>query len=844
MGVRFDKGYSNKYIERVPNELLGMDVDASRGLAATVAGWPSHAEEVRSIVTDAEVLADMPLGVVASLDEIGRDGTAMAAAIRRAVRALESFTIQLDSPLTIALAVASVQAFRGTENDPELDRRLRSLHEMVAVRTASEVQAAQVMSMLLAASHSLHVAGRDLDDVAAAMASVGRLNRAEARGAVSSNDPRIDDATAGLRKALSTHAASELQLDELVAAFLADRNTTDPATLLASVVTGAPVDVVEFAHDNGIDYDIAAGVLDMQEVDRLTAALRTAQVLEAEEINGQRAALFRGLIGVDDAAAIGVLSRLVDVGASARNALAVRHSEQIRAHHIDQVAELFDLNLPEAERQFEELAASTDSLVASGWDLEDAAVATRMAALRDFDLGDIVAFAADEGVSLVDGAVWFSQAHAMAMTPDEYRAFDGLVEHFFEMDTATGGNADGVVSVDDLASVVNNPLADAELVAAAWALIHAPDVRNRLDSATVRGGVVATESFGADVAQDHKISQADIDVFRAKQSVNFLLAEHRDTIDVAAQGRDLSLADGELSEQDFRAVHAHAEELNLSEAEVAAVELVLEHDWYDQTFWQENSDTIILATTVFAGAVLFVASGGLSGGLSGALIASAVATGGGAAAAAGITVAENLVTGDEWAQDLRHNTTLGAIAGLGGAGLAGAAGTTGSVSLAGRVLNLTGAGADLAGLGAAGLFDPLLRQFGDDVEVAAWKADAQRVSYVAGGAAVLGAAAAATGKGLQAAQMQDALPPRNYANFGDDALDDGLRGYASRIPESAPREVGARARADIASLLIEADELSDSWVLGVAQRAAGVGIDGGTALADNTIAEVPPSVGD
>jgi len=78
MGVRFDKGNSNKYIERVPNELLVMDVDASRGLAATVAGWPSHAEEVRSIVTDAEVLADMPLGVVASLDEIGRDGTAMA----------------------------------------------------------------------------------------------------------------------------------------------------------------------------------------------------------------------------------------------------------------------------------------------------------------------------------------------------------------------------------------------------------------------------------------------------------------------------------------------------------------------------------------------------------------------------------------------------------------------------------------------------------------------------------------------------------------------------------------------------------------------------------------------
>ena len=71
--------------------------------------------------------------------------------------------------------------------------------------------------------------------------------------------------------------------------------------------------------------------------------------------------------------------------------------------HIDQVAELFDLNLPEAERQLDELAASTDSLVASGWDVEDAAVATHMAALGDFDLGYIEAFASDEGVSLVDG---------------------------------------------------------------------------------------------------------------------------------------------------------------------------------------------------------------------------------------------------------------------------------------------------------------------------------------------------------------------------------------------------------------------------------------------------------
>jgi len=88
------------------NGLLGMDVDASRALAERLGGWSTRSEEIRLVVTEAELLSDIPTGVVGILDEIGGDGAAMAAAIRSAADALSLFTIQPQSPASMPSMVA------------------------------------------------------------------------------------------------------------------------------------------------------------------------------------------------------------------------------------------------------------------------------------------------------------------------------------------------------------------------------------------------------------------------------------------------------------------------------------------------------------------------------------------------------------------------------------------------------------------------------------------------------------------------------------------------------------------------------------------------------------------
>ena len=102
------------------NELLGLDVEASRVLAERLGGWSTRGEEIRLVLVEAELLSDIPTGVVGLVDEIGGDGAAMAAAIRVAADALALFTIELESPRLIAGAVASIHAFSGRANGPEL----------------------------------------------------------------------------------------------------------------------------------------------------------------------------------------------------------------------------------------------------------------------------------------------------------------------------------------------------------------------------------------------------------------------------------------------------------------------------------------------------------------------------------------------------------------------------------------------------------------------------------------------------------------------------------------------------------------------------------------------------
>jgi hypothetical protein len=748
------------------NELLGLDVEASRVLAERLGGWSTRGEEIRLVLIEAELLSDIPTGVVGLVDEIGGDGAAMAAAIRVAADALALFTIELESPRLIAGAVASIHAFSGRANGPELDRRLRVLRGLVRSQTVTDKQAAHVMSVLLAVDRPLHVSGRNLQDVAAAMIAVARLNQAQVSGAITINDARIDAATGDLRAALAAHAASEAQLDTLLATFLSDRNHTSASTLLASVVSGAPRVVVEFAHEHGLDYDVAAGVLDMRKIDRLTGAIGTAPFPEVEELRRQRSELFAALVGADHSPLLERLARKVDQGVPAIRAFPVVFEEQVRAEQIDLVVQQFGLDRAAAAVQLDELAESAKGLISNGWQVEDAVVAANMAAKGGLELAEIEEFAADEDVSLIDGAMRAAEAQAFAMTIDEYNTFTGLVEYFPVLDTAAGTAADNLVSLADLRFVVNNSVIFSnEVAAAASALLRAPELLNRLDSAAATGGVVGHESFGRDRAADNKVSLTDVNLFVAKQQANLALRNVVDQIDVASQGGGLGWADGRLSEADFNLVLANYEDYGLTAAEVSAIEQVLEADWYDQTWMQEHGDTVILATAVVAGAALFAGTGGLGGGLSAALISSAAAAAGGATVGAGLTVSENLLTGDPLAQDLTENTVLGATGGLAGAGIVGSvAGVLVSQSLAVRVITTVGFEADVLGLAASGLLDPVLAPVVDEINLAEMRSDFQVTGYALGAASVMGGVGVGTAQRLTGGTL-DRL---STAPHGDD----------------------------------------------------------------------------
>ncbi len=608
------------------------------------------------------------------------------------------------------------------------------------------------MAMLLAVDRPLHVAGRNVDDVIVARAEVARLNLAEARGAITSNDARIDEATGDLRAALAAHAASEAQLDTLLATFLADRNNTSASTLLASVVSGASPAVVEFAHENGLDYDVAAGVLDMRKVDRLTSAINTAPFPEVDELRRQRSQLFVALMGVDHSPTLERLARKVDQGTPVVEAFPAVFEEQVRAEQIELVAQEFGLDRAAAAVQLDELAESANGLVSGGWQIEDAVEATGMAAKGGLDLAQIEALATDEGIPLAASATLLAQARAFDMTVDEYHAFTGLLDHFAVFDAATGGDADGLVSLADLRFVVNNSGPGGfpnEVVIAAAALLKNPQLLNRLDSAAATGGAVSHQGFGRNQPADNKYSATDINVFVLKQQTNMALRNVVDQIDVASQGGGLGWADGNLSEVDFTLVLANADDYGLTAAEVSAIERVLEADWYDKTWIQEHGDSVILATAVVAGGLLFWATGGLGGGLSAALISSAAATAGGAAVGAGLTVSENLLTGDPLTQDLTESTVLGATGGLAGAGIVGSiAGVAVSESLAVRVITTVGFEADVLGLAASGLFDPALAPVVDEINLTEMKSDFQMTGYVLGAVSVLGGVGIGTSQRL------------------------------------------------------------------------------------------------
>lgn len=623
--------------------------------------------------------------------------------------------------------------------------------ESIAIAHSNHLPYADVaagLSELHTIGASAAIRFRDTTGINDARDELAWLAALEQSGAISANDPRIDQAVSRLEAALSTHAVDEEQTRELLSTFVSAPTQIDSATLLASVLLGMPTKIAATAHRTGQPYEAIAGAFTLQEVDHLTTVMRRVPDDIATGLGEERRALLIELAGTDDPAVLRALDSQLGQGASALEAFEnleaqLQSDVQQRADLLEQnairsVAQQLDIDFAEAEVLYDDLTASTLALAEQGFALDDAARATEHAHFNGFDIDAIGAHAVATNVTLEEATQDFHRAQVLDLSIDDLVVYDLLVEHFPELDAAIEDRADGIVSVDDLYHIVNNSERySQELVLAASALLGSPALRHRLDRARDNtDNIVGASSYGATRADDLKYSLSDIDSFEYKQIINSVLAPRLDEIDVATQGGNMALIDSKYREEDFEFVLAHADEFDLTAQERAAVEAVLEADWYDKTWMQRNSDFLILISAITVGGVVFFTTGGTGAGLSASLVSSAWATGAGTGLAAGMTLTENWATGDPLTEDLERNMVTGAIGGLGGASLVGGlAGTPPSATL-----NAIGLGGDVAGLTSAGLLDPILEQMLDEKGMDDAKGFAQGANYVLGAASLVGGA--------------------------------------------------------------------------------------------------------
>ena len=396
-------------------------------------------------------------------------------------------------------------------------------------------------------------------------------------------------------------------------------------------------------------------------------------------------------------------------------------------------------------------------------DFSDAALVAVMAHQAGIDAIDVGALASDEKIGLISAFVLSSEANRRDMTVDELTAYQGLYEPetFAAIDNITGGDADGKVSLVDLTYAVEHGDEmglDEEIISAAAAFLDQPDLMSRLDTARdFSENVMEGDGFGRDRLDDGLFSLEDQQAFELKQDVNFLLGDLADTIDTAALG---GVADGDLSRQDVQATLARAEELELTEAEIDALQTVLDGKMYDQGWIEKNRDSIAIATAVLAGTFIFVASGGTAAGLSATLIGAAWATGTGAVVAGGVTYEINNATGVDSMDGVLGNAFKGGIVSglaapglaMGGSGWAGA----GLLGRTGITLGLAGEGAGLVGAGALDwAIDPFYD--GDSIDMNNIHSDADQYSLLLAGGSAVASVGSVVGRKLAVDSVTETL---------------------------------------------------------------------------------------
>ena len=377
---------------------------------------------------------------------------------------------------------------------------------------------------------------------------------------------------------------------------------------------------------------------------------------------------------------------------------------------IDAIIEEQGVTRLQAETLLAEIEAEFEALLNQGLEgaeLETAAMVLYTATMEGYDFDKINDVAQTEGIDHAEALNIVTNAARYGFTPAEFIAMQGFQQHFeaFDARPRTGGvygvtntHSNGKVNIEDLEFVVANPyMFSSQQVTAAQNLLDQPQLLNRIDTASHADLFDNDQFFGSTTADDGTFSLADLNAFDNGQFAFAQLQQFENQIDIAHQGGAI---DGHLSKSDYEAFLRNPPR-ELTAVETQALEIVINGDLFDQTWLEENKNSLAIAAAIVT---VTVATGGLGTG---------VVVGGllGAAAAGGTTLAINTTSDDlDWSDDLAGNTINGALAGVGAASLGGSVSLLRTGATGGqRLLGATEVTAEITGALALGVADPVLR---------------------------------------------------------------------------------------------------------------------------------------
>ncbi len=490
--------------------------------------------------------------------------------------------------------------------------------------------------------------------------------------------------------------------------------------------TDVDPDILELAALHGVSYAEAFYSVTTATIDELTNQIdswdRGDNALELDALIAERDAQIALLTeGDDDLSAMFLASLFAGKTANeAATDLLTFISEETR---IEAVMGDHDVSREHAEALLAQIDAGFDVLAASGIEGAELETATHVlywAVTEGHDFDEITNLVETRGIDHETAAGIVANAEVYGLTGEEFLALKGFGEHFDTFDNAQDPNAaagsfgynasymstsdtvgtNGQVNIHNLRYVVDNPNQySADEVSAAQALLDQPQLLARIDTASHTDLFPNDGGFGSTTADDQNYSIEDLINFENKQFAFAQLDDHRFDIDVAHQG---GAVDGHLSKSDYQAFLDDNFD-DLTAAEVEALEIVIGGDLFDQTWWEENKNSLAMASALVAAGAFTAATGGFGGVVVAGLV--------GGTAAAGTTVAINATSDNlDLTDDLASNSFNGALVGVGTATApASFTALRAGATPGARILGATELTAEVTGTIALGTLDPVLR---------------------------------------------------------------------------------------------------------------------------------------